>query len=169
MSRRGAAVAAGAPYCWKGRDGQKAETAAAEEKQAVQQQKEEADKPSATITADDITDYAPVSIQIGYGLIPLIDGGEASPLVSSITGVRRDASRAMGFVVPGVRIRDDLNLEANQYRLRIGQAIVGEDAVYPDRKLALPGGMSRRKLKGIECTDPTFGLVAVWIQRYQHT
>lgn len=162
-----AAGAAGAAYYSKKRDEAKAETEEAEQKQAVQQQKEEAEKPTATITADDITDYAPVSIQIGYGLIPLIDGGEASPLVSSITGVRRDASRAMGFVVPGVRIRDDLNLEANQYRLRIGQAIVGEDAVYPDRKLALPGGMSRRKLKGVECTDPSFGMDAVWIQPHQ--
>ena len=60
----------------------------------------------------------------------------------------------MGFVVPGVRIR-------------IGQAIVAEDSVYPDRKLALPGGLSQRKLQGIEGKDPSFGMDAIWIQPHQ--
>ncbi|QIZ82453.1 flagellar biosynthesis protein FlhA [Thalassovita gelatinovora] len=162
-----AAAAGAAAWFAKKRDAQQA--ADAEQEQAVAERKDqvEADKPSATITAKDVTDYAPISIQIGYGLIPLIDGGDTSPLVASVTGVRRDASKAMGFVVPGVRIRDDLNLQSNQYRLRIGQAIVGEDSVYPDRKLALPGGMSKRKLKGIECTDPSFGMDAVWIMPHQ--
>ncbi|WP_425519529.1 flagellar biosynthesis protein FlhA [Thalassovita aquimarina] len=162
-----AAAAGGAAWYSKNRDAQKAEDA--QQEQAVAEQLEQADavKPSSTITAGDVTDYAQISIQIGYGLIPLIDGGDNSPLVSSVTGVRRDASKAMGFVVPGVRIRDDLNLQSNQYRLKIGQAIVGEDSVYPDRKLALPGGMSRRKLKGIECKDPSFGMDAVWIMPHQ--
>ncbi|WP_370741201.1 flagellar biosynthesis protein FlhA [Thalassovita mangrovi] len=151
----------------KNRDAQKAEEAEQELAVADQQKLAEESKPTATITAKDVTDYAPISIQIGYGLIPLIDGGDTSPLVASVTGVRRDASKAMGFVVPGVRIRDDLNLQSNQYRLKIGQAIVGEDSVYPDRKLALPGGMSRRKLKGIECKDPSFGMDAVWIMPHQ--
>ncbi|WP_323782955.1 flagellar biosynthesis protein FlhA [Thalassovita sp.] len=162
-----AAAAGGAAWFAKKRDAQKA--ADAEQEQAVAERKDqvETDKPSAAITAKDVTDYAPISIQIGYGLIPLIDGGDSSALVSSVTGVRRDASKAMGFVVPGVRIRDDLNLQSNQYRLKIGQAIVGEDSVYPDRKLALPGGMSKRKLKGIECKDPSFGMDAVWIMPHQ--
>ncbi len=162
-----AGLAGAAAWYAKNRDAQKAEEAEQELAVADQQKHAEASKPTATITANDVTDYAPISIQIGYGLIPLIDGGDTSPLVASVTGVRRDASKAMGFVVPGVRIRDDLNLQSNQYRLKIGQAIVGEDSVYPDRKLALPGGMSRRKLKGIECKDPSFGMDAVWIMPHQ--
>lgn len=124
-------------------------------------------KETGTITADDVTDYSPISIQIGYGLISMIEGGDQSALVSRITGIRRDVSKIMGFVVPGVRIRDDLTMPANQYRIRIGQTIVAEDAVYPDRKLALPGGMSTRKLKGIDAKDPSFGMDAVWIQPHQ--
>jgi len=118
------------------------------------------------ITAEDVTDHAPVSLQIGYALIPLAgEGGGA--LVQRITAIRREVSKAMGFVVPGVRIRDDLTLTPNQYRIRIGQAIRGEDVVYPDRKLAIPGVNSTRKLKGIEVKDPSFGLDAVWILPHQ--
>lgn len=162
-----AGVAAGAAWYAKKRDLANAQEAESEEHSAEAHQQVETSKQSSTITAADVTDYAPISIQIGYGLIPLIDGGDTSPLVSSVTGVRRDASKAMGFVVPGVRIRDDLNLQSNQYRLKIGQAILGEDSVYPDRKLALPGGMSKRKFKGIECRDPSFGMDAVWILPHQ--
>ena len=128
---------------------------------------EKADQSSPEIiTTDDITDYAPVSLQIGYALIGMAgDGG--GTLVARITAIRREVSRALGFVVPGVRIRDDLSLVPNQYRLRIGQAILGEDFVHPDRKLALPGAQSARKLKGIDVKDPSFGLDAVWILPHQ--
>ncbi|AWB47311.1 flagellar biosynthesis protein FlhA [Gemmobacter aquarius] len=123
-------------------------------------------KPSEGITPDDVADHAPVSLQIGYGLIPLAgEGGGA--LVTRITAIRREVSKAMGFVVPGVRIRDDLTLPPNQYRIRVGQVIRGEDVVYPDRKLAIPGAGSARKLKGIEVKDPSFGLDAVWILPHQ--
>ena len=123
-------------------------------------------KPSEGITPDDVADHAPVSLQIGYGLIPLAgEGGGA--LVTRITAIRREVSKATGFVVPGVRIRDDLTLPPNQYRIRIGQIIRGEDIVYPDRKLAIPGASSVRKLKGIEVKDPSFGLDAVWILPHQ--
>ena len=119
------------------------------------------------ITTEEVTDYAPITIQIGFGLIPLIDEAEGGALVSRITGIRRDVSRVMGFVVPSVRIRDDLTLPSNVYRIRIGQAIVAEDVVYPDRKLSLPGGNSTRKLRGIEAKDPSFGMDAVWILPHQ--
>lgn len=127
----------------------------------------DAARPSTeAITAEDVSDHAAVSLQIGYALIPLAgEGGGA--LVQRITGIRREVSKAMGFVVPGVRIRDDLTLTPNQYRIRIGQAIRGEDVVYPDRKLAIPGANSTRKLKGIEVKDPSFGLDAVWILPHQ--
>ncbi len=126
-------------------------------------------KEPGVITPDDVTDYAAVSIQIGFGLIPLIQESEGGALVSRITGIRREVSRAMGFVIPGVRIRDDASLQSNQYRIRIGQSIVGEDVVYPDRKLALPGANSTRKLRGIEVKDPSFGMDAVWILPHQQS
>nr|WP_194096945.1 flagellar biosynthesis protein FlhA [Marivivens aquimaris] len=120
------------------------------------------------IVPEDVADNAPISLQIGYGLIQMA-GGENGALVSRITGIRKEMSKAMGFVVPGVRIRDDLSLPPNQYRIRIGHRIVGEDVVYPDRKLALPGGSSTRKLRGIEVKDPSFGMDAIWILPQQVT
>src|SRR6056297_2999290 len=127
----------------------------------------EASAQKGVITAEDVTDYAPITIQIGFGLIPLIEETSGGALVSRITGIRRDVSTAMGFVIPGVRIRDDMGLPANAYRIRIRQAVVAEDMAYPDRKLALPGGATTRKLRGIEVKDPSFGMDAVWIQPHQ--
>lgn len=125
----------------------------------------EAEEPQG-VTPADVTDHAPISLQIGYGLIGMAgDGGGA--LVSRITAIRKDISKALGFVVPGVRIRDDLGLGPNQYRIRIGQTILGDDMIYPDRKLAIPGGASTRKLKGIDVKEPSFGMDAVWILPHQ--
>ena len=121
------------------------------------------------ITAEEVTDYAPITIQIGFGLIPLIEEASGGALVTRITGIRRDVSKAMGFVIPGVRIRDDMTLPANAYRIRVRQAVVAEDTAYPDRKLALPGAATTRKLRGIEVKDPSFGMDAIWIQPHQQT
>ena len=129
-----------------------------------------ADGQPEAITAEDVADHAPISLQIGFGLISMTGDGDSAgqgQLVSRITAIRKDASRALGFVVPGVRIRDDLTLAPNQYRIRVGQAIMAEDQVYPDRKLAIAGNGSTRKLKGIEVKDPSFGLDAVWILPHQ--
>ncbi|MEC7210891.1 MAG: FHIPEP family type III secretion protein, partial [Pseudomonadota bacterium] len=126
---------------------------------------EEADDPSSPdqIELDEIADNAPISIQLGFSLINLVseDGGGA--LTSRVTGIRRQVSRALGFVIPPVRIRDDLTLDGNSYRIRVGSTIVGEDKVYTDRQLAIAGDESRVKLDGIAVKDPSFGMDAVWI------
>lgn len=119
------------------------------------------------ISLEDVTDYSPISVQLGYGLIPLVDEDRGGQLTRRITSIRRDVSRSMGFVVPGVRIRDDLGLRPNQYRIRIGQTIVGDDEVFPDRKLAIPDAKSVVKIEGIEAKDPSFGVDAVWIRPNQ--
>ena len=121
------------------------------------------------IQLSDVTDNSPVSIQLGYGLIEMVDEQTGGPLVNRITGIRKQISRNLGFVIPAVRVRDDMSLSANQYRLRIGQTIVGEDEVYPDRKLAIPGEQSNLKLSGIEVKEPTFGIDATWIEAHKQT
>ena len=115
------------------------------------------------IELSEIADNSPISIQLGYGLVDMVNEQNGGTLVNRVTGIRRQVSKSLGFVVPAVRIRDDLSLEANTYRLRIGQTIVGEDKVYPDRKLAIPGENTSVKIEGIEVKDPTFGMDAVWI------
>ena len=96
------------------------------------------------------------TLQIGSGKV-----------INRITGIRKQVSKSLGFVVPNVRIRDDLSLEANQYRIRIGQTIVGEDEIFPDKKLAIPGDEATTKVQGIEVKDPTFGMDAIWISNFQ--
>ena len=121
------------------------------------------------IELSDVTDNSPVSIQLGYGLIEMVDEQTGGPLVNRITGIRKQISRNLGFVIPAVRVRDDMSLTANQYRLRIGQTIVGEDEVYPERKLAIPGEQSNLKLSGIDVKEPTFGIEATWIEAHKQT
>ena len=117
------------------------------------------------IELDEIADNSPISIQLGYGLINLVseDGGGA--LTNRVTGIRRQVSRALGFVIPPVRIRDDMTLDGNSYRIRVGATIVGEDKIYADRRLAIAGDESRVKIEGVEVKDPSFGMDAVWINQ----
>jgi flagellar biosynthesis protein FlhA len=112
---------------------------------------------------DEVTDTMQVMLDIGYGLVPLVDERRGGPLMSRITGVRRQLSKDLGFVVPQVRVRDDINLSPYSYRIVIGGVVVGEDAVSPDEMLALDTGQAVGRLAGKPAKDPTFGLDAVWI------
>ena len=153
-----ALVAAAAGY-WSYTREQAAE---AEATMPADETSEDATSPD-QINLDEVADNAPVSIQLGYGLIDLVEENGSGALTSRITGIRRQVSRALGFVIPAVRIRDDLALDGNSYRIRIGATIVGEDKIYPDRKLAIPGDGARVKMDGIEVKDPSFGMDAIWI------
>ena len=119
------------------------------------------------IDLEEVTDYSPVSIQLGYGLVEMVDDNSGGPLISRITGIRREVSKLLGFVVPPVRIKDDLSLSANQYRIRIGQTIVGEDVIYPDSLLCIAGEDVSVKISGHEVKDPSFGMDAIWIKSNQ--
>ena len=119
------------------------------------------------IDLEEVTDYSPISIQLGYGLVEMVDDNSGGPLISRITGIRREVSKLLGFVVPPVRIKDDLSLSANQYRIRIGQTIVGEDVIYPDSLLCIAGEDVSVKISGHEVKDPSFGMDAIWIKSNQ--
>ena len=84
-----------------------------------------------------------------------------------IAAVRKDISKSLGFVIPSVRIKDDLNLEPNFYQIKIGQKIVAEDKLYPGRILTIPTGDSNVALDGEKVIEPTFGLEAYWITESQ--
>ena len=119
------------------------------------------------INLSEIADNSPISVQLGYGLIGMVDEESGGPLVNRITGIRKQVSIDLGFIIPAVRVKDDLTLPANQYRIRVGQTIVGEDTIYPDRKLAIPGDNSKVKISGIEVIDPSFGMEAIWIESHK--
>ena len=112
---------------------------------------------------DEVTDNMQVMIDIGYGLVPLVDERRGGALMGRITGVRRQLSKELGFVVPQVRVRDDINMQPFSYRIVVGGVVIGEDSVSPEEMLALDTGQAVGTLPGKPAKDPTFGLDAVWI------
>ncbi|MDC3234755.1 FHIPEP family type III secretion protein, partial [Candidatus Puniceispirillum sp.] len=119
------------------------------------------------IDLTDVTDNSALSVQLGYGLIEMVDEDTGGPLVNRITSIRKQVSKSLGFVMPAVRVRDDMSLSANEYRVRVGQTIVGEDVIYPNCKMAIPGDNTNVKISGIEVKDPSFNMDAVWIERHK--
>ena len=114
---------------------------------------------------DEVCDAQQVNIDIGYGLVPLVDERRGGPLMGRITGVRRQLSKELGFVVPQARVRDDINLGPYSYRILINGVCVGEDQVSPDEMLALDTGQAFGSLDGKQAKDPTFGLDSTWIAK----
>ncbi len=112
---------------------------------------------------DEVADTLQINLDIGYGLVPLVDERRGSQLMGRITGVRRQLSKELGFVVPQVRVRDDINLPPYAYRIVVGGVVLGDDVVSPDEMLALDTGQAYGRLQGKAAKDPTFGLDAVWI------
>lgn len=117
----------------------------------------------AKIEWGDVSDSTILGLEIGYGLIAMVDDRKGAPLMGRITGIRKQLSRELGFVVSLVRVKDNLALEPNGYRITIGGVIVGEDEIWPDDLLALDSGALEAHVDGRACKDPTFGLDAVWI------
>ncbi|MDM7955991.1 flagellar biosynthesis protein FlhA [Blastomonas sp.] len=111
----------------------------------------------------DVSDGAMLGIDVGYGLVPLVDERRDAPLMKRVTGIRKQISKELGFVIPLVRIKDDMSLPANHYRITIGGTIVAEDEIWPDDLLALDSGDIDTPIAGRTCKDPTFGMDAVWI------
>ena len=122
-----------------------------------------------TIGWDEVSDGATLGLELGYGLIGLVDERKGAPLMGRITGIRRQLSRELGFVVPMVRVRDNLALGPNSYRITVAGVIMGEDEAWPDDLLALDSGALEGTVEGRAVKDPSFGLDAVWINPAQRT
>ena len=119
----------------------------------------------AAIEWRDVADTAAAGLELGYGLIGLVEGkgGAAGPLMGRITGIRRQLSKELGFVLPLVRVRDEIALPPFGYRILIDGVVMGEDEVFPDDCLALEAGPIDTPVDGRAVADPTFGLPARWI------
>ncbi len=119
--------------------------------------------PPSAIGWDEVSDDAALGLELGFGLVGLVDERKGAPLMTRITGIRRQLSRELGFVVPLVRVRDELTLSPNAYRITVAGVVVAEDEVWPDDLLALDSGDLLDRVDGRAVKDPTFGLDAVWI------
>lgn len=114
---------------------------------------------------DDVQQVDTLGLEIGYRLIPMVDTAQDGQLLERIKGVRRKLSQELGFLIPSVHIRDNLELSPNQYRISMMGVTLGSGEVYHDRDLAINSGQVYGQLNGIATKDPTFGLDAVWISK----
>jgi flagellar biosynthesis protein FlhA len=120
-------------------------------------------EPTHTISWSDVSDSAPVTLELGYALVDLVDERKGAPLMGRITGIRRQLSRELGFVLPLVRVKDNLSISGNGYRIIIAGVTMGEDEVWPHDLLALDSGDCLEAISGRPVKDPSFGLDALWI------
>lgn len=107
----------------------------------------------------------PLELEVGYGLIPLVEGnGPGGSLVQRVALLRRQVAQELGFVIPTVRVRDNLELKAHQYRVKLRGVTVAAGEVRPNMYLLLQGAASAPEIPGEDTKEPAFGLPARWVE-----
>tara|TARA_X000000950_G_scaffold224089_1_gene270076 strand:+ start:760 stop:2814 length:2055 start_codon:yes stop_codon:yes gene_type:complete len=116
---------------------------------------------------EDVSQVDLISLEIGYGLIPLVNTETGGQLLSRVKGVRKKLSTELGFLIQPVRIRDNLDLEPNTYHLLVNGVLRGRGQSYSGKELAINPGHITTPIDGILTKEPAFGLDAVWIEPSQ--
>jgi flagellar biosynthesis protein FlhA len=118
---------------------------------------------SKELTWEDVRPIDLIGLEVGYRLVSLVDKRQSGDLLGRVRGVRRKLSQELGFLIPAVHIRDNLDLAPNVYRINLSGVPVGESVIYADKELAINAGRVFGPLQGIATRDPAFGMEAVWI------
>jgi flagellar biosynthesis protein FlhA len=119
---------------------------------------------SKELSWDDVQGVDLIGLEVGYRLVPLVDKKQNGDLLARVRGVRRKLSQDLGFLIPAVHIRDNLDLAPNVYRINLSGVPVGEAIIYPERELAINPGRVFGPIQGIATRDPAFGMEALWIE-----
>ncbi len=162
----------GASVAWFAVQKSKEKKAEEERKKAEEEEKaiaEKTGKKRKKITKESVMELLTVEtieIEIGYRLVPLISVEQGGDLLERIAQIRRQTALDLGIVLPSIRVRDNLQLPPNQYRINLKGVPIEHGEVYPDRSLAMNalGGADDPNLKGISAIEPAFGLPALWIE-----
>ncbi|MGB1109377.1 MAG: flagellar biosynthesis protein FlhA [Gammaproteobacteria bacterium] len=141
----------------------KPKTAETETKQAMADTPAPAEAPPKELGWDDVKPVDRVSLEVGFNLIPMVDASRGGELQGRIKGIRKKLSEDLGFLLPPVHVRDNLQLEGTGYRILIKGVAVAEGMVMPDRELAINPGQAVGSLQGTVVQDPVFGMEATWI------
>jgi flagellar biosynthesis protein FlhA len=136
----------------------------AEEQKAVEQKKEQAKKPESVVQ---LMQVDPISLEVGRGLLGLVDPNQGAKLLERVTSIRRHIALEMGIVVPGVRFRDNLQLKPNAYVIKIKDIEVAQGEVQVNQFLAIGPEEKLKNLRGTKTVDPTYGMPGVWISPEQ--
>jgi flagellar biosynthesis protein FlhA len=111
----------------------------------------------------DILKVEMLELNVGYGLIKLADSSQGGDLLERIRGMRRKIAQDFGFLMPQVRIRDNIHLPVNNYEILLKGVAIGSGEVYPEKFMAMDSGLVVEKVDGIPTKEPAFGLDALWI------
>lgn len=115
----------------------------------------------------DVMPVDAIGLEVGYRLISLVDKSQGGELLGRIKGIRKKLSQDLGFLIPSVHIRDNLDLTPNEYKLSLSGVNVGTAEVFPEREMAINPGQVYGRVQGTETKDPAFGLDALWIEKSQ--
>jgi flagellar biosynthesis protein FlhA len=124
---------------------------------------EEAKKVDEEAALNDILKVEMLELDLGYQLIKLADGSKGGDLLERIRSMRRKIAADFGFLMPQVRIRDNLQLPPNTYQILLKGVEIGSGEIYADKFLAMNSGMATEEIDGIHTKEPAFGLDAIWI------
>ncbi|MBI1789681.1 MAG: flagellar biosynthesis protein FlhA [Acidobacteria bacterium] len=113
---------------------------------------------------DALLQVEPVAIEIGLGLVSLVEGGQSSPLLQRITAIRRQIAGQLGYVLPTVKVNDNLSLLSREYVVLLKGAEIARFELPLGQELAIPTGKTNPALEGAATKDPAFGLAAWWIK-----
>ncbi|SMG29640.1 flagellar biosynthesis protein FlhA [Dethiosulfovibrio salsuginis] len=122
--------------------------------------------PRAPASPDDVMKLLavdPMEMEIGYGVIPLVDPNQGGDMLDRISTIRKQMAMDMGLVVPSIRIRDNIQLKPSEYLIRVKGALVGQGDLMPEHYLAMDTGNVIDEVVGVPTTEPAFGLPALWI------
>jgi len=128
-----------------------------------QEESKEAKKEEEEQSLEDILKQEVLELDLGYALIKLADPAMKGDLLERIKSTRRKIASDFGFIVPQIRIRDNLHLNPNHYQLLLKGVEIGSGEIYPDKFLAMDTGLGEGELEGIKTKEPAFGLDAIWI------
>ncbi|HET6435322.1 MAG TPA: flagellar biosynthesis protein FlhA [Xanthomonadaceae bacterium] len=117
----------------------------------------------AELTWDEVRPVEPLGLEVGYKLIALVDKAQGGELLGRLKGVRRKLTQELGFLIPAVHVRDNLELAPGQYRVLLHGVPIATGELHAERLLALDPGRVFGPLEGLPGKDPAFGLEAVWI------
>ncbi len=121
------------------------------------------DKPAGPEKLEELLHLDTLQIELGYGLLALADPKKGGDVLERVTSVRRNFVQDMGFIIPAVRLRDNLELQPNEYRFIFRGQMIATGEVMPGYWLAMNTNNSTEVLPGVQTTEPVFGLPATWI------
>lgn len=132
---------------------------------AAQLAEQQAAKPEAAPRTEDLLTVDPLKIELGYGLITMADPKQGGDLLTRIQIIRQQIATKMGFVVPVIRIVDNMRLRPDEYRIRLRESVIATYELIPDCFLAMNPGLAEEEIEGTPTKEPAFGLNAVWVTR----